>query len=83
MRKKHFWSRLVFVLLALILVACETTGGPSSYGRKSESKDAPAYSIFYIEGMPCVWVENTRNAGANYATGYAGLSCDWSRWKGE
>jgi len=33
------------------------------------------YSIFYVEGMPCLWAESVG--------GQAGLSCDWSRWDSE
>ena len=46
-------------------------------------EDISGYTIFYIEGMPCVWIERSENADFGSTTRHAGLSCDWSRWDGE
>ena len=32
------------------------------------------YRVFYIEGMPCMRIGNT--------TTFNGVTCDWSKWKG-
>ena len=51
---------------------------PSDFGRTQEGEGVSEYTVFHIEGMPCVWMEH-----AIGSVGYAGLSCDWSRWNGE
>lgn len=65
---------LVFFFLVVFVVQASLPH-PSDFGRAEQESGAPEYSVFYIEGMPCVWVEHTGDM--------AGLSCDWSRWSGE
>lgn len=45
------------------------------------SNDGLEYTVFTIEGMPCVWIQ-FENEAANACRGYSGLTCDWTRWKG-
>lgn len=79
-------SVLVIFVALVLLVACVKDGNirssPKDFGRTQQREDTPEYTVFYIEGMPCVWIEldTTRNS---MGYGHGGLTCDWSRWNGE
>ena len=64
---------IVIVALALLLILDDN----DISGEVRETESGVSYKVFYIEGMPCVYV--TEGVG-NDKTG--GPSCDWSKWQG-
>ena len=73
-------SKALNVTLLLVLLTLFSCTSPTPYDI-SENRDGVFmdYTILYIEGMPCLFW--SRNLGEQ--TGTAGITCDWSRWKGE
>jgi hypothetical protein len=63
----------ICVIIALVLIF----NAPTIEGETRETESGMKYELFYIEGMPCVYV---RDGALNSSTG--GPSCDWSKWKG-
>ena len=64
---------IVILALSLTISAC----APATT-RVSEGEHGLKYRIVEIEGMPCIWVKYGFSE-----TSHAGLSCDWSQWKGK
>lgn len=71
-------GKYIFILgiVALAVIAVIAIGSPS-IGESRTTEAGVSYRIFYIEEMPCVYVEQ---GYGNAKTG--GPSCDWSKWKG-
>jgi hypothetical protein len=86
----HPWRDMmknsILILAALLLLqSCSPQvfpDKPGDIGANKRNKDGLGieYTMFEIEGMPCVWIERTENRAGGENTGYAGLTCDWSRW---
>lgn len=60
---------LIVLVLVLALAACETGG--------VVKETTPNYSIIYIEGMPCLVVDNRTSNFYHVLS----VTCDWSRWQ--
>lgn len=67
---------VLIILCMFVLVSCAT----GHYDlNQSYTSDGIPYSIIYIEGMPCVVVENQ----TAYAYYIYSITCDWSKWDGK
>ncbi len=64
-----------FIILLIITTSCSSPICPDPNESKY-TKSNIEYLVFEIEGMPCVGVGRVNQYG------YAGLSCDWSKWEG-
>ena len=69
----------VFIILALLLSACSITGGPGVLPIH-KNENGIGYELFYVEGMPCMRFSRTQGASV---WAFDGVSCDWSKWKGQ
>ena len=68
-------KKLFVILLMFLLAGCEPT-----YSNPKITEDKIPYQLFYIEGMPCMRIGKQ----ATYAHEISwGVTCDWSKWKGE
>ena len=68
--KRWFWLLAGMVMVVILLAGCKKDDGGGVVGG---SANQPAYTVFYIKSMPCVWAEGLNRGG---------LSCDWSQWVG-
>lgn len=75
---------VLVVICVAFLVGCVRDDSDKSlqnFGDK-RSGDGLEYTLLWIDDMPCVWFQYGIDIDRGRA-GYAGLTCDWSRWKGE
>jgi hypothetical protein len=72
---------VVALVLLVLLYSCMQSY-PQGYDKLTvlTNSDGIQYQMFTIEGMPCVRVGNTKTYGTNNIAD--GVSCDWSKWKG-
>ena len=69
-----FLIGIIGILFMLSGCSCERAE------RFVEDKPGIAYDVFHINGMPCIRV--SRVSGSS-VWAYDGVSCDWSKLKGE
>lgn len=71
---------LLIFLVAIVLSSCGISGSSSSFDDvREKTSDGIVYETFYIEGMPCMRIGRGVEGGV---WEYDGVTCDWSRWKG-
>ena len=67
----------IFVVLIVAVLAILISGAflpDPPRVEKVITEDGFQYERFVIDGMPCIYVEETRGY-----SGYAGLTCDWAK----
>lgn len=68
---------MICAVIAIMLMPCAT-----EIKKVDEAQTQPVYvpiehTVFYVDDMPCVFAREASNFRAG------GVSCDWSKWKGE
>jgi len=63
---------LIAVILAVLISGAFTPDPPGV--EKVTTENGFHYERLVIDGMPCIYVEETRGY-----SGYAGLTCDWAK----
>lgn len=80
--KEVITTVIVLVFFVVLVVVSLQPSYPQGYTKLEirTNADGIQYQMFTIEGMPCIRVGDTKVYGTNKISD--GVSCDWSKWKG-
>jgi len=68
---------LVLSLIMVLVITLLPRPPLPDFSEPKHTKNSIEYRVFEVEGMPCMGIGSVRQYG------YAGLSCDWSKWEGK
>jgi hypothetical protein len=78
--KARFPITALIVAAAIIVsvIACTSHVSEKGESRYTEGTGLE-YSVLRIRGMTCIWIVESEGR----SNGVAGLTCNWSEWKGK